>query len=66
MRRFLTRTILFILPIILLMLAADFWLTKQFRQFDKGNYAVWNDLIDGRVNADIVIYGSSRADVHFN
>ena len=32
----------------------------------KGEYSVWNDVYAGEINADILIYGSSRAWVHFN
>lgn len=66
MKRFLTYTLLFLLPIAVLAVAADWWLTGRFREFRKGNYSVWNDLLDGRVNADLVVYGTSRADVHIN
>ncbi len=36
------------------------------QQSKQGNYGVWNDILKGRVNSDIVIYGSSRAWVHIN
>lgn len=66
MKKFLLRTLFFLLPVVVFALAADWWLTRRFRQFDKGSYSVWNDLLNGNVRADVVIYGSSRADVHFN
>ncbi|HVF96676.1 MAG TPA: hypothetical protein VM871_05120 [Flavisolibacter sp.] len=66
MKKFLVWTALFLLPLLALAVVADWWLTHRFRQFDQGNYSVWNDLLDGKVNADVVIYGTSRADVHFN
>lgn len=31
-----------------------------------GEYSTWNDLEQGKINADLVVYGSSRAWRHFN
>ena len=31
-----------------------------------GEYSVWNDIYNGKISADIVVYGSSRAWVHIN
>jgi len=39
---------------------------KKSNSFAEGEYPVWNDVIDGKVNSDLVIYGSSRAWVHID
>jgi len=33
---------------------------------DSGNFVVWNKLLNGKINADIIIIGSSRAQFHFD
>jgi hypothetical protein len=39
---------------------------KKSNNFAQKEFSTWNAIIDGKVNSDILIYGSSRAWVHFN
>ena len=39
---------------------------KESNKFAEKEYSTWNDIIDGKVNSDILIYGNSRAWVQFN
>lgn len=69
MRKFLFRLVLFFVPAIIFAGFADWYLSKTLRKsnsYTVGEYATWNAILDGKVNADIVIYGSSRAWVHIN
>ena len=69
MKRFLKKTILFILPFLLAAHGLDYLLSgilKKSNDFADGEYPVWNALYEGKINSDIVIYGSSRALVHIN
>jgi hypothetical protein len=54
------------LPVIVLVFAMDAIFTRSLKKSTKDDYAVWNALLDGKINSDIVIYGSSRASVHLN
>lgn len=69
MNRFLKNILLFLIPIIGISFLLDNFLSNKLRQCTtlvKGEYAVWNDIFDGKINSDIIIIGSSRAWVHFN
>lgn len=69
MNRFLKNMLLFLMPIIGISFLLDNFLSNMLRQnttLVKGEYAVWNDIFDGKINSDIIIIGSSRAWVHFD
>lgn len=46
----------------------DIFISQQLQKSDScyGEYEVWNDIYDGNINADLLIYGSSRAYRHFD
>ncbi len=50
----------------MLMFTADWFLSNQLRHSRYGEFGVWNDIYDGNIDADIAIYGSSRAMVHLD
>ena len=59
----------FISPVLMFGYFFDIFLSENLQKsnsFAAGEYPVWNDIIDGKVNSDVVIYGSSRAWVHFD
>ena len=69
MKKFIKYFLLFISPIVLLSYFLDVTIStslKKSNNFAKNEYRTWNDIIEGKVNSDIVIYGSSRAWVQFN
>lgn len=59
---------LFFIPVVLLAYPLDIYLSSQLRKSQAcyGEYEVWNDIYSGNINADILIYGSSRAWVNIN
>ena len=64
MKTFLRKLHLFLLPPILLAYPVDLVLSNQLSRSlvaAASEYPVWNDLYQGRIEADVVIYGSSRA-----
>jgi len=66
---FLRRLITFGLLLGCIASGLDIWLSATLRQQPTeaaGEFPVWNALYAGQINADYVIYGSSRAWVHFN
>ncbi len=66
MKKFVTRIFLFLLPVVIVAYISDGVITKAMRQYVAGDGKVWNDVIEGKLNSDIYIYGSSRAQNHFD
>jgi hypothetical protein len=69
MKKFIINTALFILPIIIVAYPLDCLLNRYIKKSNLSahkEYPVWNDILDGRVSSDIVIYGSSRSWVHID
>lgn len=69
MKKFIRYFLLFSLPPLLLSYFLDVFISmnlKKSNNFAQKEFSTWNAIIDGKVNSDILIYGSSRAWVHFN
>src|SRR5690606_33738898 len=66
MRRFIQTVLIFLLPVIIASLALDRLITEALKRSAKGDVGVWNDLVAGRIDADLAVYGSSRAWVNFD
>lgn len=69
MKSFFTKLLLFLLPLLLIALPLDHFLSKRLTKSEsymEGEYTVWNDIYNGVINTDIAIYGASRAMVHFD
>lgn len=69
MKKFITKAFLFSLPLVLLSIAADYIMSYNLgksKDHAAGEFIVWNDIYDKKINTDILIYGSSRAWVHIN
>ncbi len=69
MKILLLKFFIFILPILLIAKIIDKTFSdvlKKSESFADSEYPVWNCLYEGKINSDIVIYGSSRAWRHIN
>lgn len=69
MKKFLYTFFYFILPIIILAYPLDLLLSNNLKKsntYAQEEYTVWNDIYNGKADADIIIAGSSRAWVNFN
>ena len=69
MKKFFLKILVFIIPIVLLAYAVDVYLSNQLKKsntFAFKEYTTWNDVIDGKLNSEVFIYGSSRAWVQFD
>lgn len=68
MNRFLKKILFFIAPIIIISYPLDIFISNSLKgkALSEGEYEVWNDILDHKIDAEIAIYGSSRAWVHFN
>jgi hypothetical protein len=68
MKKFLQQFFLFGLPILVTGYVIDVFLSNTLKKSNSytGEFPTWNAILDGKVNSNIVIYGSSRAWVHFN
>ena len=66
MRRFLTKVALLTSIIVVLFLALEFAITQGLKQSNSQTFMDWNKLYQGKINADVIINGSSKAMVHIS
>lgn len=66
MKKFIVTLLLIFIPILLFSFGFDYLITKTLRKSKDKNYVVWNDLVSGKINSTVLIYGSSRARAHVN
>jgi hypothetical protein len=69
MKRFLLKVSIFCFFILTVSLVLDILVSHYLRQsktYAAGEYPVWNDIYDGKINSEIVIHGSSRAVVQID
>lgn len=69
MKTFLYRLLFFLLPIIGLAYFLDIFLSKNLKKSNnhaQKEYTTWNAVLEGKLESDIYVYGSSRSWVHFN
>jgi hypothetical protein len=64
MKIFLIKIFLFCLPLIITAFTLDNLISKQLFKSQNKTYLVWNNLVKGKINSKILIYGSSRARAH--
>lgn len=60
------RIVAFTALLLLLSVALDHFLDAGLRRLDHGDFGVWNRIVQGQINADVVISGSSRALTHYD
>lgn len=61
MKAFLRDVLLFLLPIFIVAPLADRFLSASLERSRNLDLGVWNDVLGGRVDADLVVYGASKA-----
>ncbi len=66
MKKFGLNIIFFALPLLIICSLGDFLISKTLKKSNHKYYVVWNDLVSGNVNSQIVVYGTSRARAHIN
>ena len=69
MKRFLVNFSVFVLVLVVLAFCLDLFFSYRLKKLDglaNGEYKTWNDIYNGKINADLVIYGSSRAWRHID
>lgn len=66
MTKFIYKFIVFFIPIIFFSYIIDYIVSKKIRESGIGDFSVWEDIYKGKINSDIVIYGSSRALNHID
>ena len=68
MKKFIRAVLLFFVPILLLSYPIDTFISNNLKKSDSlyGEYEVWSDIYNSKINADILIYGSSRAWVNIS
>lgn len=69
MKKFIQKLVLFVSPVILSAYFIDIFIShnlKKSNSYAHKDYACWNLIMDGKLNSDVVIYGSSRACLQIN
>lgn len=69
MKRFLKNSFYFALPILLISFGLDVYISTNLKKINEvayGEYSTWNDLFEGKINSDLLVYGSSRAWCHIS
>ena len=66
MRKFLIKVLLLSISIIIPFYIADYYKTKEYRSKNCYPFSTWNNIVDGKINSDLLILGSSRAWVQYN
>ena len=69
MKKFSIKFLLFLISITVAIFVLDFYISKSLRNaniYAVGEYNTWNDLFDGKINSNVVIYGSSKAWQHIS
>ena len=66
MVKFIKKLIIFIIPIVIACFLLDPLFTKAIRKSQGGVIHVWDDIVEGKLDADVFICGSSRALNHFD
>ena len=65
MRRFITKLLAYALVCGALFIAADWLLSRWMRKAHHPNIEIWNDVMEGHVDADVIALGSSKANTSF-
>lgn len=66
MKKFGLTLILFSIPLCILAGLGNYFINQSLRKSNHKYYVVWNDLVSGNINSDVVVYGTSRARAHIN
>lgn len=66
MKKFLYSIISFVLPVWVILTIADYYYSQAATKSNYFHIEAWYDLMHGKIDADVVVMGSSRAWVHIN
>ncbi len=69
MKKFLLKIIVFGLPIIVTSYFIDYIISNNLKKsntYAEGEFSTWNAIMEGKLDSEILVYGSSRAWVHFD
>lgn len=69
MKKFLLKIVLFFGSLLVVVIISDLWISKTLassESYAMGDAKIWNDIVKGEINDDLLIYGSSRAWRHFD
>ena len=66
MKKFILNLFLFFAPVIIFSVLFDTLITNSLKKSKAKDYVVWNDLVQGKINSEILVYGTSRARAHIN
>ncbi len=61
MRKFFGNIIVFLSCLVVVLVVADFFFSRLFRNADSPNMIIWKDVMEGKASSDLLICGDSRA-----
>ena len=66
MKSLLLKFVIFVTPILVIAYPLDVFFSKNLETTRQGDYSVWSDIYDGKIDAEIAIYGTSQSVHHIN
>lgn len=66
MKKFIVTFLLFSIPLFIVAGFGDYFTNKVLRKSNHKYFVVWNDLVSGDINSEVLVYGTSRARAHIN
>ncbi len=66
MKKFLLNASVFLLLLVGLLFLLDIFITKGLRKMEDFRFQVWTDIVDAKIDADVIFLGNSRAAMHFD
>ncbi len=66
MKRFLVKMLIIVAVLLIPLYITDYLLTKDYRSRNYYPFSTWTDLVNGQLDSDLWILGSSRAWVQYN
>jgi len=64
MKSFVIKSLVFLMPVFILLYPLDLYISKNLKEsgtFVTGEFMIWNDIYNHKINQDILLYGASRA-----
>jgi hypothetical protein len=66
MKAFLAKVLFYAMLLTVGAFSLDYILEKGLRKSEEGEFQIWNDIFESRINSDVIISGNSRAWVHIS
>jgi hypothetical protein len=65
MKKFILKGILFFLVMVSVAYSLDYAISSGLKQMQDYRFQTWNDIVNSKINADVIVMGNSRAFSHY-